>query len=85
MAWLFRFPGNGMYIIRFDGERWVHKLGEAEADIRVETTPEALARLITEGPEESRTLLDRLNTEGEATRVEEFVATFGLMATFPGT
>ena len=76
-SWVFRFPGNQAYTIRFAGERWVYNQGEEEADIQVETTPEALAMLITAGPEESGALVDRLDIEGKAARVEEFIAAFG--------
>ena len=69
---------------RFDGERRLHEIGEQDAEILVETTPEALASLITAGPEESRTLVDRLNIEGEVVRVENFAAKFGVVATHPG-
>ena len=84
VTWIFRFVGSEAYTIRFDGERWLHEIGEQDAEIHVETTPEALASLITAEPEESRTLVDRLNIEGEVVRVEEFVATVGVMATHPG-
>lgn len=84
VTWIFRFVGSETYTIRFDGERWLHEIGEQDAEILVETTPEALASLITAGPEESRTLVDRLNIEGEVVRVENFVAKFGVVATHPG-
>ena len=82
VAWIFRFVGSETYTVRFDGEGWAYQPGEQEADIIVETTSEALARLITAEPEDSRTLLDRLDIEGEAARVEEFVAAVGVVATF---
>jgi len=84
VAWIFRFVASETYTIRFDGELWVHKLGKEQADICVETTPEDMARLITAGPEESRTLIDRLNIEGETARVDEFFAAFGVVATHAG-
>ena len=84
-TWVFRFPGNQAYTIRFAGKRWISNQGEEEADILVETTPEALAMLITAGPEESGALIARLEIEGKATRVEEFIAAFGVRVVSPSS
>ena len=74
--WVFRFPGNQVYTIRFAGKRWVYNPGEEEADIVVETTPQSLAMIITAGPEEFGALVDRLNIAGKPARVEEFISAF---------
>lgn len=81
VVWVFRFPGEQVYTVRFQGKRWTSNQGEEEADIVAETTPEALAMLITAGPEEAGVLTDRLNIEGKAKQVEEFKAAFGAAVT----
>ena len=80
VAWLIQITGGETYAIRFEDEQWTYKKGEEEADVLVETTPDDLARLITAGPEEYRAVAGRLKIEGEAARVEEFVAAFGAVA-----
>ena len=76
-TWVFRFPGKPAYTIKFAGKRWIYNQGEEEADIVVETTPQTIAMLITAGPEESGALVNSLDIEGKAARVEEFIAAFG--------
>ena len=77
VIWVFRFPGNQAYTVRFQGESWVSDSGEVEADVLVETTPQALAMLITAGPEESGVLLERMDINGEGDRIQQFIASFG--------
>ena len=83
VIWVFRFPGDYVYTIRFTGKRWKSNQGEDAADVLIETTPEALAMLITAGQEESRELIARLEIKGKSPRLDEFISAFAGQVTSP--
>lgn len=79
-TWLLRLTPDHASALRFDGARWSLDpgQGQADADVRVETSPEVWMRFCMVAPAERERLLAEMRIEGEPERTEEFKAAFGL-------
>ncbi len=73
VTWVLRFPENKSFSVRFDGEGWSMHEGEDEADVVVETTPEAWVRLRTAKPAERRLRPEEIRIEGPAAKVAQLM------------
>ena len=75
VTWTLRFGLTSVFTLRFDGEQWSNEPEDApDADVRIESTPQAWATfLLTHSPEERRRLLEAMRVTGEQTRVEELL------------
>jgi len=74
VAWVLRFAVDRVYTIHFDGERWLRQRGEANADVVIETSPEAWVRFLGADRERRRGWLRTARVKGTAKRIEELVA-----------
>ena len=76
VTWVFQFGGDEAQTLNFDGQRWSTQPGaDREADVTIETTPEAWAKILTALPVERQKLQEGLTVRGDPARVQEFVAT----------
>ena len=73
VAWAVRFAVDRAYTIRFDGERWSRQRGEADADVVIETSPEAWVRFLAADREGRRRWLRAATVKGGPKRIEELV------------
>jgi hypothetical protein len=67
------------HAVHFDGERWSHHLEQAEDDVAIETSPEALAALATTSSAERDCIFKEIRLPGEPDRLAEFQAVLGAM------
>jgi DNA-binding HxlR family transcriptional regulator len=68
-TWQLRFGGDTDFVLTFDGRRWSYARGTAEADVTVETTPEAWATMLA-----THELGPPVSITGSPGRVEELRA-----------
>jgi len=73
VAWAVRFAVDRAYTIRFDGERWSRQRGEVDADVVIETSPEAWVRFLAADREGRRRWLRAATVKGGPKRIEELV------------
>ena len=75
VTWTLRFGSTSVFTLRFDGELWSTEPADApDADVYIETTPQAWATfLLTRSAEERQRLLEAMRVTGEQTRVEELL------------
>jgi DNA-binding HxlR family transcriptional regulator len=78
VTYVISFAPDRLYSVHFDGERWSIKRGDAEADLRIETTPEDWVAFLRAEPDERPQRARQLCFEGDADRIDEFIRTFGL-------
>ena len=74
VAWAVRFAVDRAYTIRFDGQRWSRERGEIDADVVIETSPQAWVRFLGADSEYRRRWLRTARVEGASKRVEELLA-----------
>ena len=77
VAWVVRFAGDRSYTIRFDGQRWSRRRGEADADVVVETSPEGWVRFLAADREGRRRWLEKSRAKGSPKRIDELASAFG--------
>jgi DNA-binding HxlR family transcriptional regulator len=80
VAWLLRFGGDRVYVLRFDGERWSRQRGEAAADVTVTTSPEEWVGFLAADRDARRRWLRNARADGAPDRIDELASAFG-----PGT
>ena len=76
VTWTMWFGAKGVFTLRFDGDTWeVSPTDAPEADVRIETTPQALAAfLLSRSQEERQRLHSTMRISGEQERVDELLA-----------
>jgi len=76
VTWTLGFGAKSVFTLRFDGDRWaVSPTGEADADVRIETTPEVwTAFVLSRSEEERQRHLSAMRISGEPSRVTELLA-----------
>lgn len=75
VKWTVRFGERRVFTVRFDGEWWsVEPIDVTDADVRIETMPETLARFFFSSEEEREQLLSGMRISGEQERVNEWIA-----------
>lgn len=72
------FAPDRLYAVHFDGERWSVQRGDADADVRIETTPEEWVSFLRAEPDERSARASAMHVAGDPCRVEEFLRTFSL-------
>jgi DNA-binding HxlR family transcriptional regulator len=77
VAWVLRFAVDRAYTIRFDGERWSRQRGEADADVVIDTSPEAWVRFLAADREGRRRWLRAARVKGAPKRIEKLIAALG--------
>jgi DNA-binding HxlR family transcriptional regulator len=76
VVWIWRFPADESYTLRFDDRVWELSRGEVDsAEVTVETTPERWARFLTT-PGGSRRVTRDLRLLGEPASITEFAKAF---------
>jgi len=76
VTWVWRFPADNTYTVRFDGDVWALSRGGAEAvDVVVDATLEAWARFLTT-PRASRELGDEVRLVGTSNATGLFMEAF---------
>jgi DNA-binding HxlR family transcriptional regulator len=79
VAWVWRFPADGPYTLRFTEGAWTVSPGEAaDADVSIDSTPEAWAHILTAPPGSRRAGNNQVRITGEPGAVREFAEAFGL-------
>ena len=71
-AWQLNFGADAEFVVTFDGRRWSYTRGQTDADVTVETTPEAWASMLSE-----RRLKPAVAIAGNPDAVAEFRAILG--------
>jgi DNA-binding HxlR family transcriptional regulator len=76
VTWTMDFGPTSVFTLRFDGEQWsAQPMDAPDADVRVETTPQAWASLIlSRSQEERQRLLSTMRIQGEQEGVDELLA-----------
>ena len=73
-----KFP-QCSYLLSFAKDEWISAAGEApDADIKINTTPEAMATFITVPRKERGEILESMRVEGAPDRIGEFRKVFGV-------
>jgi len=73
-AWTFRFVPGGPYALRFDGRDWTAAPGEGDGGAELETSPDALARVLMTKRGRRRFPAAGMSLRGEPLQVEELRA-----------
>ncbi|OAI42058.1 hypothetical protein AYO38_11755 [bacterium SCGC AG-212-C10] len=78
-TWVVHFNDGRTAVIRYDGKRWRWAIEDecpSDADVRIETTPEAWATFYALRGEERKAALLAMLPSGDADAIEELLATF---------
>jgi DNA-binding HxlR family transcriptional regulator len=75
VTWTLDFGPTSVYTLRFDGDQWsAQPTDTPDADVRIETTPQAWAALVlSRSPEERQRLLSAMRIHGEQACVNELL------------
>jgi DNA-binding HxlR family transcriptional regulator len=76
VTWTLDFGPRSVFTLRFDGDKWeVSQTGVPDADVCIETTPQAWAAFVlSRSQEERQRLLSSMRIRGEQARVNELLA-----------
>jgi DNA-binding HxlR family transcriptional regulator len=74
---MLKFSPDETHAVHFDGKRWSHKLNQLDADVSIETTPEAWAAFATATPDERKRIVKDLRISGDSASVAEFQKILG--------
>ena len=76
VTWTLSFGPTSVFTLRFDGDQWsIEPTDVPEADVRIETTPQAWAAFVLSGSQQERQrLLEAMRVNGEQARVNDLLA-----------
>ena len=76
VSWTLDFGPKSVFTLRFDGEQWSAQPTDVpDADVRIETTPQAWATFVlSRSQEERQRLISSMRIRGEQARVNELLA-----------
>ena len=77
VTWVFRFGGDDVHTLHFDGQLWsAHPGADEGADVVIESDPEGLANILTASPGQRGGLPEGLTVKGDTQKAKEFGAVF---------
>jgi hypothetical protein len=76
VTWTLSFGPMSVFTLRFDGDQWsMEPTDVPDADVRIETTPQAWAAFVlSRSQEERQRLLSAMRVNGEQARVNDLLA-----------
>src|SRR6516225_3450557 len=76
VTWTLDFGPTSVFTLRYDGDQWsIEPTDVPEADVRIETTPQAWAAFVLSGSQQERQrLLEAMRVNGEQARVNDLLA-----------